>query len=131
MKKKVLFILIIAAMSLLVSCENEEVSVERSIDGVAAYLGYFDGEDIDIYSEEEQMYGALAGKYFKDGGVSIYEFDPDSPSYEFWSNETDTCVDGFVLLYDNAEAPTAETDFKMEEELAKIKAIKFKPKEEK
>ena len=29
------------------------------------------------------MYGALAGKYFKDGQVSIYEFSPDSPSYEF------------------------------------------------
>ena len=43
MKKKVLFILIIAAISLLVSCENEEVSVERSIDGVASYLGDFDG----------------------------------------------------------------------------------------
>ena len=82
MKKIILLILTIVVITSLFSCGKEEL-VERSIDGVAAYLGYHDGEDIDIYSEEEQMYGALAGKYFKDGQVSIYEFSPDSPSYEF------------------------------------------------
>lgn len=103
--------------------------MERSIDGVAAYLGYFDGEDIDLYHEEEAD-NVLAGKYFKDGGVSIYEFDPDSPSYKFWENETDTCVGGFVLLYDNSEGITAETEGEMEKELEKIQSIKFKPKAE-
>ncbi len=127
MKKIILLILTIGVISSLFSCGKEEVLVERSIDGVAAYLGYFDGEDIDIYSEEEQMYGALAGKYFKDGQVSIYEFNPDSPSYEFWSSQTDTCVDGFVLLYDNLEGTTYEETI---EEIEKIESIKFKPKEE-
>ncbi len=125
MKKIILLILTIGVISSLFSCGKEEVLVERSIDGVAAYLGYYDGEDIDIYSEEKQMYGALAGKYFKDGQVSIYEFNPDSPSYEFWSSETDTCVEGFVLLYDNVP-PTEMTDYEMDVEIDKIKSIKFK-----
>ncbi len=67
----------------------------------------------------------MAGKYFKDGQVSIYEFNPDSPSYEFWSSETDTCVEGFVLLYDNVP-PTEMTDYEMDVEIDKIKSIKFK-----
>lgn len=84
MKKSILAVLLITLLIPFTVCgDKDEEPVERSIDGVAAYLGYYDGEDIDIYSEEEQMYGALAGKYFKDGQVSIYEFSPDSPSYEF------------------------------------------------
>lgn len=120
MKKIILLILTIVVITSLFSCGKEEL-VERSIDGVAAYLGYHDGEDIDIYSEEKQMYGALAGKYFKDGDVSIYEFSPDSPSYEFWSSQTDTCVDGFVLFYEKEM-----TDYEMVIEIDKIKSIKFK-----
>ncbi len=129
MKKSILGVLLITLLVSFTTCgdKDEEQLVERSIDGVAAYLGYFDGEDIDIYSEEEQMYGALAGKYFKDGQVSIYEFNPDSPSYEFWSSQTDTCVDGFVLLYDDLEGTTYEETI---EEIEKIESIKFKPKEE-
>ncbi len=120
MKKIILLILTIVVITSLFSCGKEEL-VERSIDGVAAYLGYHDGEDIDIYSEEKQMYGALAGKYFKDGDVSIYEFSPDSPSYEYWSSQTDTCIDGFVLLYGDKVSDT-----KIMEEIDKIKSIKFK-----
>lgn len=50
--------------------------VERSIDGVAAYLGYFDEEEINL-NEEGAVEGTIAGKYFRDGQVSIYEFDPN------------------------------------------------------
>ncbi len=122
MKKSILAVLLITLLIPFTACgDKDEEPVERSIDGVAAYLGYYDGEDIDIYSEEEQMYGALAGKYFKDGQVSIYEFSPDSPSYEFWSSQTDTCVDGFVLLYEKEM-----TDYEMVIEIDKIKSIKFK-----
>lgn len=122
MKKSILAVLLITLLIPFTVCgDKDEEPVERSIDGVAAYLGYYDGEDIDIYSEEEQMYGALAGKYFKDGQVSIYEFSPDSPSYEFWSSQTDTCVDGFVLLYEKEM-----TDYEMVIEIDKIKSIKFK-----
>lgn len=67
------------------------------------------------------MYAALAGKYFKDGDVSIYEFSPNSPSYEYWSSQTDTCVDRFVLLYGDRVSDT-----KVMEEIDKIKSIKFK-----
>ena len=122
MKKSILAVLLITLLIPFTVCgDKDEEPVERSIDGVAAYLGYYDGEDIDIYSEEEQMYGALAGKYFIDGQVSIYEFSPDSPSYEFWSSQTDTCVDGFVLFYEKEM-----TDYEMVIEIDKIKSIKFK-----
>ena len=76
-------------MAFLVTCGSEssdEVPVEKSIDGVAAYMGYSDGEEIDL-SKNEEMSGALKGKYFEDGKVSIYEFDPNSSYYEFWENE--------------------------------------------
>ncbi len=121
MRKLIGIILMVILMFTIYGCSKDEALVERSVDGVAAYLGYYDGEDIDIYSEEKQMYAALAGKYFKDGDVSIYEFSPNSPSYEYWSSQTDTCVDGFVLLYGDRVSDT-----KVMEEIDKIKSIKFK-----
>lgn len=113
-------------MAFLVTCGSEssdEVPVEKSIDGVAAYMGYSDGEEIDL-SKNEEMSGALKGKYFEDGKVSIYEFDPNSSYYEFWENETDTCVGGFLLLYD-FDADDEKTDYEVWMEMEKIERIKF------
>lgn len=131
LKSKIWFILaiIVLVIGVLCSCGKEQVLVERSIDGVAEYLGYFDGEDIDLY-EEGEISEALAGKYFKDGGVSIYEFNPNSPTYKFWESETDTCIDGFLLLYDNLDSPTPESCYEMDKEIDKIKSIQFKPEED-
>lgn len=103
--------------------KNEGQLIGRSIDEVAAYLGYFDGEDIDL-SEEQQVQNALAGKYFRDGKVSIYEFDPNSPAYEFWTSQTDTCVGGFLILYD-WDDPEEMTDYEYMKELEKIEKIRF------
>ncbi len=132
MKKVILIVLLLFVLFFVVlfSASEEDALAEKSIDGVAAYLGYFEGEDIDLYTDEEEMYGALAGKYFRDGQVSIYEFDPDSPSYKYWESETDTCVGGFVLLYDNTEELTEVTEDEMFKEVEKIKSIKFKPDED-
>lgn len=80
MKKLILIVLLLFVLFFVVLFsvnDEEDALAEKSIDGVAAYLGYFDGEDIDLYTDEEEMYGALAGKYFRAGQVSIYEFDPD------------------------------------------------------
>ena len=126
MKKRYLFILSFFLMAFLVTCGSEssdEVPVEKSIDGVAAYMGYSDGEEIDL-SKNEEMSGALKGKYFEDGKVSIYEFDPNSSYYEFWENETDTCVGGFLLLYD-FDADDEKTDYEVWMEMEKIERIKF------
>lgn len=125
MKKIILILLIVVIGVFFAMCGNKsEVQlVERSIDGVAAYLGYFDGEDIDL-SEEQQVQNALAGKYFRDDQVSIYEFDPNSPTYEFWESQTDTCVGGFLILYDWTD-PEEMTDYEYMQELEKIESIRF------
>ena len=37
---------------------KEETLAERSIDGVAAYLGYFDGEELSDLSARGKIFGA-------------------------------------------------------------------------
>lgn len=44
--------------------------------------------------------------------------------YEFWKNETDSCVEGFVLLYDWTD-PEEMTDYEYIQELDKIERIRF------
>lgn len=127
MKRIILITLAICLTFSFVSCGNDddEQLVERSIDGVAAYLGYTDGVDIDL-SEDMDGTGAKAGKYFKDGKVYIYEFDPDSSTYKYWQSETDTCVGGFVLLFD-PDIDEEPNDYEILEQTERIQNIKFKP----
>ncbi len=72
MKRIILITLAICLTFSFVSCGNDddEQLVERSIDGVAAYLGYTDGVDIDL-SEDMDGTGAKAGKILQ-GWESIY-----------------------------------------------------------
>lgn len=123
MKRIILTVLSVCLIFTFAACDDDEQLVERSIDGVAAYLGYTDGVDIDL-SEDIDGTGAKAGKYFKDGEVYIYEFDPDSSTYKYWQNETDTCVGGFVLLYD-PDIDEEPNDYEILEQIERIQNIKF------
>lgn len=119
-------ILIGLLLSLAVStafCGEDERLAERSIDGVAAYLGYMDGEKITDLDEYEDMRGALAGKYFRDGKVSIYQFDPDSAEYKYWENHEDA-VGGFVFIYD-WEVYEEKTEFEIVQQSEVIRNIEF------
>ena len=107
---------------------EKEQLVEKSIDGVAAYLGYFDGEDIDNVSEK--MAGAIAGKYFKDGQVYIFQLDPESEEYKYQQTQTDTCVGGFVVMYE-IDPDGDMTGFEFMTRINKISDIKFKEEENK
>ncbi|WP_251616522.1 hypothetical protein V1225_08690 [Emergencia sp. JLR.KK010] len=130
---------VILAFLLIVSCvsffmcgiEPEEPLIEKSIDGIAEYLGYTDGKEIEIpWDEDGEGAGAKAGKTFNSeyGKVTIFEFDPNSSSYNFWKNETSTCVDGFVILFDWS-TPEEMTDYDLMRECEKIESIKFKEDE--
>lgn len=125
MKRIILMILSICLIFAFAACDDGEKLAERSIDGVAAYLGYTDGEEIPAMTMNKDMEGAIAGKYFKDGQVSIYEFDPDSAEYEFQKSQTDTCVGGFVLIYDYL-AIEGMMDDEIHKQTLKIQGIKFK-----
>jgi len=130
MKKLTQIILLFTVMFLLCACsqkEVESVKIERSIDGVAAYLGYTDGEEISsMWNEENEVTGAKSGKLysFKYGKVAIYEFDPESKEYQYWESQTSDCIEGFVLLYeydDLEEVPDSE----MLEETERVQSIRF------
>lgn len=130
MKKIILVVLLVVLWLSFAMCENrtEEPLVERSIDGIAKYLGYTDGKEIEIrWDEDGEAAGAKAGKTFnsKYGEVTIYEFDPNSSMYKFWESQTSTCVEGFVILFD-WPSPEEMTDYELMQELEKIESIKFK-----
>lgn len=88
-------------MYFLLSCENEEVLVERSIDGIAEYLGYTNGEEIEDLYKDDVMATAKAGKIFeaKCGQVCIYEFDPESDTYKELEEEL-ISIDGFIIEFE-------------------------------
>ena len=55
-----------------------------------------------------------------------YKFDPDSSTYKYWQSETDTCVGGFVLLFD-PDIDEEPNDYEILEQTERIQNIKFKP----
>ena len=124
MKRIILTVLSICLIFTFAACDDDEKLAERSIDGVAAYLGYTDGEEITDLDGMVIGPGAIAGKYFKDGQVSIYEFDPDSDEYKYVLTQTDTCVGGFVFIYDY-DADEGMTDYEILEQIETIQNIKF------
>lgn len=124
MKRIILTVLSICLIFTFAACADDEKLAERSIDGVAAYLGYTDGEEITDLDGMMFGPGAIAGKYFKDGQVSIYEFDPDSDEYKDVLTQTDCCAGGFVIIYDY-DSYEGLTDYEILERIEEIEDIKF------
>lgn len=134
-KKIILAALSIILLFSLASCGEKEEWVERSIDGIASYLGYTDGRKITpSWKDPGEVLGAKQVKVYswKYGEVTIYEFDPTSPEYQDLQTQTSDCIDGFVLLY-NYDFPTEPTGAElaeMEAESEKIQSIRFIPEGE-
>lgn len=130
MKKiAIMALLLVLILSFTVCGEkNEDQLVERSIEGIASYLGYTDGEEISpAWNEDSEVTGAKRGKLysFKYGKVAIYEFDPESREYQYWEYQTTDCIEGFVLLYEYDDLDKV-TDREMLDEGEKIQSIRFK-----
>lgn len=128
MKKIVLSILVLAVVFAFFSCKAEEQPIEKSIDGIAKYMGFTNGKDIPIrWDDDGDGAGAKAGKIFdfEHGKVTIYEFDPDSKEYEYWKTQTTDCVEGFVLMYEYDDSEEL-TDDEIMTDTEKLDDIKFK-----
>lgn len=128
MKKLAMIILLFTVTFLLPACgqqEAEPVTLERSIDAIAEYLGYTDGEEFEIlWNDTSEMAGADRGKSFADGELCIYEFDPKSSQYEYWTTQTDMCVDGFVIRY-SFDKSLEFSDEELDYIIQKVQRIKF------
>lgn len=132
MKKSLLAVFSIILLISFFSCGEKEECIERSIDGIAAYLGYTNGRELTpSWKDAGEVLGAKEGKIytFEYGEVTIYEFDPASPEYQYWQTQTTDCIDGFVFLY-NYDSPTEPTGAEMSAESEKIQSIKFIPEGE-
>ncbi len=110
-----------------VSCGNDddEQLVERSIDGVAAYLGYTDGVDIDL---SEDMDGTGAKKPENTSRMGKYIFTNLIPTQAHINigKVRRTRVGGFVLLLD-PDIDEEPNDYEILEQTERIQNIKFKP----
>lgn len=130
MKKIPIMVLLLILILSFTGCggKNEDQLVEKSIDGIAAYLGYTDGEEISpLWNEESEVTGAKSGKLysFENGKVAIYEFDPESKEYQYWESQTSDCIEGFVILYEYDDLEKV-TDSEILGETEKIQSIRFK-----
>lgn len=82
------------------SKENKD-TVKKSVEAVAEYLGFTDGEE-QYYS----MIGATAGKAYNNGELEIYLFDDTSDSYKIAIEggglvKADAYKDGIILVFPN------------------------------
>lgn len=117
MKKAIFLIIAIILSTILVACSNSSednplnreqsteetkiniTKVEKSIDAIAGYLGYSDGEET-YYT----TIGAVAGKEFDGGRFELYQFDEESEAYNNMISGNSylnvaAYKDGFILVF--------------------------------
>ena len=85
---------------------KSENKVEKSVDAVAEYLGFIDGEE-----QYYTMIGAKDGKAYNNGELEIYLFDESSDSYKAAIDgsgfaKADAYKDGIVLIFPNKKDQT-------------------------